>query len=224
MTDIQKQLEPIVDSYYNELISQDISVLDGYEFSEKYLKRREELIAKMYPIKKKHNHNIRRRIIFALIAAVILGTITVAAYEPARNFFLNLLSDHTEVVPADDYSESDTHKSVIEKKYSVTVPGGYMLESESSIETEEIVTCTYFNSELNSTIVFTQTVKPMFKSNVDNEHSSFKAKNDKNGKEILVHNIENISVSIIWDNGEYYFELSGEMNEQELMDIYYSVK
>ena len=224
MTDIQKQLEPIVDSYYNELISQDTSVLDGYEFSEKYLKRREELIAKMYPIKKKHNHNIRRRIIFALIAAVILGTITVAAYEPARNFFLNLLSDHTEVIPADENSETDTHKSVIEKKFAITVSEGYVLDKESSSETETIITSTYYNSDKTKSIMFNQYVKETYSTTVDNKKSILVEKTDQNGQQIMVHNTENKSVSIIWNNGEYYFELSGEMSEQELMDIYYSVK
>ena len=31
-------------------------------------------------------------------------------------------------------------------------------------------------------------------------------------------------ISILWDNGEYIFELSGDISESEIMDIYYSVK
>lgn len=224
MTDIQKELEPIVDSYYNELISQDTSVLNGYKFSEKYLKRKEELIAQMSPQKAEHRHSIRRKVIIALIAAALIRTITVAAYEPARRFFMSLFSGHTEVTPADDSSDTETHKSVIEKKYSITVPDGYMLDEANLIDTDTYVIYTYYNSDKSDTLVFEQTVKSAFKEDIDNEHDVIVTNIDRNGCEFLVHSIIDKSTIIMWDNGEYVFKLYGSMTESELMDIYYSVK
>jgi hypothetical protein len=46
---------------------------------------------------------------------------------------------------------------------------------------------------------------------------------DKFGNEYLIYNY-NGSITIIWDNGEYIFELSGTMSEAELMELYYTVK
>ena len=113
---------------------------------------------------------------------------------------------------------------MIEKKFAITVPEGYVLDKESSSETETIITSTYYNSDKTKSIMFNQYVKETYSTTVDNKKSILVEKTDQNGQQIMVHNTENKSVSIIWNNGEYYFELSGEMSEQELMDIYYSVK
>ena len=225
MTDIQKELEPIVDSYYNELISQDTSVLDGYEFSEKYLNRKEELIAQMSPQKAEHRHSIKRKVIISLIAAALIGTITVAAYEPARRFFLSIFSDHTEVTPSENSSEIDKHKATIEKKYSITVPAGYVLDKESTVETDEMISQIYYlSSDKTKSIGFKQLTKELYSVSVDNKDTELVTKLDKNGREILIHSYKDLSTSIIWDNGEYIFELSGEMSESDLMEIYYTVR
>lgn len=223
MTDIQKELEPIVESYYNELISQDTSILDGYEFSDRYIKRKEELIAKISPPKIKCRHSIKRKVIIALIAAALIGTITVAAYGPARRLFMNIFSDHTEITPAEDNSAVDMHKATIEKKYSITVPDGFVLDEAGLIDTDTYVIHCYYNSDKSDTIVFEQTVKSAFKVSVDNEQFMLATKTDKYGNEYLIYNY-NGSITIIWDNGEYIFELSGQISEAEIMKMYYSVK
>lgn len=222
MNESQKELEKIVETYYQDLVSQDTSVIDNYQFSDRYLDRKQELLSKMALKKKIHSHSLRRKIIIALIAAALIGTITVAAYEPARKFFMKIFTGYTEITPAENNSGVDSHKTVIEKKYSITVPDGYVLDETNSVDTDEMVLHKYLNQ--NKELVFTQEVKSVFKLYIDNEHTNLASKTDKDGQEILVHNIDDVSVILIWDNGEYIFELSGEMSETELMEIYYTVK
>ena len=73
-------------------------------------------------------------------------------------------------------------------------------------------------------IVFKQLTRELYNVSVDNEDTELVSKFDKNGRELLIHNYNDLSISIIWDDGEYIFELSGEMSESELMEIYYTVK
>ena len=72
--------------------------------------------------------------------------------------------------------------------------------------------------------MFNQYVKEAYYTSIDNQKSDLNEKTDQKGQVLLVHNTDDMSVSIIWDNGEYIFELFGEMTEAELMEIYYTVK
>jgi len=225
MNETQKQLDCIVKSYYNDLINTDITPVKDHKYSKKYQSRIKEAFAVFDTEKKPKTHLIRRRVILAIIIAALIGAITVAAYEPARKFFLSIFSDHTEVTPADNGSEIDRHKTVIEKKYSVTVPAGYVLDIDSSVETDEMISQVYYlSSDRTRSIGFKQLIKKLYKIEVDNEDTDLVSKTDKNGREILIHNYNDLSTIIIWDDGEYIFELSGEMSESELMEIYYTVK
>ena len=153
----------------------------------------------------------------------MIGTITVFAYKPSREFIINTFSNHSEITVSDNSNEKDTYKDRIERKYSITVPEEYTLDEEGSVETDEFIIYTYYNSDKTKSILFEQQTYDSFKSNIDNERSDLIAKIDKNGQEILVYNINDETVSIMWDNGEYIFTLSGEMSEYDLMDIYYSL-
>jgi len=137
---------------------------------------------------------------------------------------LNIFSDHTEITTSENNLEPDNHKIRIEQKYSITVPKGYSLDTIGSIETDELLHYVYFNADKSKSIVFDQNTISHYKNDIDNEKSTLTTKVDKNGNEIIVHNYNDISVSIFWDNGEYCFTLTGEMAETELMKIYYSVK
>lgn len=225
MNDIQKQLDEIVDSYYSDLINTDISDVKDHKYSDKFNKKIEEAFAMFEESKKPKPHKLRRRIIISLIAAALIGTITVAAYEPARRFFINLFSDHTEVTPAENSSEIDKHKATIEKKYSITVPAGYVLDKESTVETDEMISQIYYlSSDKTKSIGFKQLTKELYSVSLDNKDTELVTKLDRNGRETLIHSYKDLSTLIIWDNGEYIFELSGEMSESDLMEIYYTVR
>ena len=225
MNETQKQLDSIVKAYYNDLINTDIKPVKDHKYSEKYQRRIKEAFAVFDTEKKPNTHLLRRRIILAIIIAALIGTITVAAYEPARKFFLSIFSDHTEVTPSENSSEIDKHKATIEKKYSITVPAGYVLDKERSVETDEMISQIYYlSSDRTKSIGFKQLTKELYSVSVDNEDTELVTKLDKNGRELLIHNYNDLSTFIIWDDGEYIFELSGEMSESKLMDIYYTAE
>ena len=223
MNKTQMELESIVDSYFAELMSSDDSVLNDYTPSIKYLNQKEVIFRSFDRSKIKLSIHLRRKAIIALIAAVMIGTIAAFAITPSRRYILSFFPDHTDVTVSVTDSEADGHKTKIERKYSITVPEGYSLDSSSSVETDEMICCTYYNSDHSKTILFDQMVLSQFNISIDNESIAFVSKIDKNGQEILVHNYDDRSVLIIWDDGEYVFRLSGEMSEAELMEIYYSV-
>ena len=105
-----------------------------------------------------------------------------------------------------------------------TLPEEYTLDKEGSVETDEFIIYTYYNLDKTKSILFEQQTYDSFKSNIDNERTGLITKTDKYGQEIMVYSTDDIGVLFIWDNGEYVFNLSADMSEEELMKIYYSVK
>lgn len=224
MNKLQKQLDSIVNSYYEELMKIDISEVKDHQFSERHHERMKEAFAILDKNSKRKPRSIRRRVIIALIVAALIGTITAVAYEPVRSFFSNMFTDHTEVRPANGSLLEDDRKEKIEKKYSVAVPSGYTLDEEASVEEDWSIKSVYYNSDRSKRIDFSQHVRSSYKTYFDNELVELETKLDEHGQEILVHSYNDTAVTIVWDNGEYIFELDANMSEAELMDIYYSIK
>lgn len=227
MSDTRSELKKLVPLYCNELNSLDLSSYENYEFSEDYLNKKEKLIKSQnriyYPLIK----TTGRRIASAIIAAVIMGTTTVAAYAPARNavknFFLRIFNDHSVVSVQYDSEDIGDHKSRIEKQYSITVPDGFVLDENESVSTDNYIELCYYSDDKKKSIYFDQYTADTYSSYYDNERGHFKTSSDKFGNEFILYTNDDF-ISILWDNGEYIFGLSGDISESEIMDIYYSVK
>ena len=199
MRDTRSELKKLVPLYCDELNSLDLSLYENYEFSKDYLNKKEKLIKNQsriyYPLIK----TTGRRIASAIIAAAIMGTTTVAAYAPARNAVR------------------------IEKQYSITVPEGFVLDESESVSTSSNIGLRYYSENKSESIYFDQYTADSYSSYYDNERGHFKTSSDKFGIEFMIYTNDDF-ISILWDNGEYIFELSGDISESEIMDIYYSVK
>lgn len=227
MSDTRSELKKLVPLYCNELNSLDLSLYENYEFSEDYLNKKEKLIKNQshiyYPLIK----TTGRRIASAIIAAVIMGTTTVAAYAPARNavknFFLRIFNDHSVVSVQYDSEDIGDHKSRIEKRYSITVPDGFVLDESESVSTSSHIGLRYYSENKFESIYFDQYTADTYSSYYDNERGHFKSSSDKFGNEFMIYTNDDF-INILWDNGEYIFVLSGDISESEIMDIYYSVK
>ena len=227
MSDTRSELKKLVPLYCDELNSLDLSLYENYEFSKDYLNKKEKLIKNQsriyYPLIK----TTGRRIASAIIAAAIMGTTTVAAYAPARNavrnFFLRIFNDHTVVSVQHDSKDIGDHKSKIEKQYSITVPEGFVLVESESVSTDNYIELCYYSDDKKKSIYFDQYTADSYSSYYDNERCHFKTSSDKFGNEFMIYKNDDF-ISILWDNGEYIFELSGDISELEIMDIYYSVK
>lgn len=227
MSDTRSELKKLVPLYCNELNSLDLSSYENYEFSEGYLNKKEKLIKNQsriyYPLIK----TTGRRIASAIIVAAIMGTTTVAAYAPARNaiknFFLRIFNDHSVVSVQYDSEDIGDHKSRIEKQYSITVPENFVLDESESVSTSSHIGLRYYSENKSESIYFDQYTADSYFSYYDNERGNFKTSLDKFENEFMIYT-NNDFINILWDNGEYIFELSGNLSEFEIMDIYYSIE
>lgn len=111
----------------------------------------------------------------------------------------------------------------IEKQYSITVPEGFVLDESESVSTSSNIGLRYYSENKSESIYFDQYTADSYSSYYDNERGHFKTSSDKFGNEFMIYKNDDF-ISILWDNGEYIFELSGDISESEIMDIYYSVK
>lgn len=227
MSDTRLELKKLVPLYCDELNSLDLSSYENYEFSEDYLNKKEKLIKSQsriyYPLIK----TTGRRIASAIIAAAIMGTTTVAAYAPARNavknFFLRIFNNHSVVSVQYDSEDIGNHKNRIEKRYSITVPGNFVLDESESVSTSSHIGLRYYSENKSESIYFDQYTADSYFSYYDNERGNFKTSLDKFENEFMIYT-NNDFINILWDNGEYIFELSGNLSEIEIMDIYYSIE
>lgn len=226
MFDSKTELKKLIPLYCSDLESVDVSEYNDYQFSEKYIKNKEQLIKRQnrvyYPLIK----TTGRKVASVIASAALMGTITVVAYEPARNavkdFFIGIFKGYSVVTTSKDSKEIDNHKEKIEYQYTIDVPDDFILSDNTLTDTW--VSYVYYTEDKSKFLFFKQYIDNSYKSYVDNEHGVLIEKTDKYGNQIWVYNYNDISVTVIWDNGEYIFDLSGDMSEAEIMKIYYTVK
>jgi hypothetical protein len=216
--------------YCEELENVDTSEYANYQFSKKYIRNKENLIKRQgriyYPLIK----TTGRKIVSAIVAAALMGTMTVAAYEPARNavknFFIRIFKGYSVVTVSTDSEseEEDHHKSTIEKQYNITVPDDFILDENETIVTDTHIGLSYYTKDKSKCLYFDQYTSDAYVSSFDNEQSDIIKQEDKYGNEILIYNNNDENVIIVWDNGEYIFELSGNITTEKIMEIYYTIK
>jgi hypothetical protein len=119
--------------------------------------------------------------------------------------------------------EEDHHKSKIERQYSITVPDDFILDENETTATDTHIGLSYYNKDKSKHLFFDQYTSDAYVSYYDNEQAQLQNSTDKYGNEFLIYKKDNFT-GIVWDNGEYIFELSGVVTESEIMEIYYSIK
>ena len=216
----------IAEALCEEYIASIPSYDSDHLFSDSFNRNMDKLIARRrkayYPIIK----TTGRRVAAGLIAAALMGTITVAAYEPVRTFFKEFFVErflgHDTVKTVN--TDSEIVREKIEKKYTVDIPEKYREWETYNYESDNYTQISYTSDDNMEGITFTQTVKSAFVMEVDNEQSELENKKDMYGRNILVSNYEDTDVLIIWEYDGYVFTLSGVMSEDDLMDIYYTFR
>ncbi len=220
MNDIKKQLYPFIEENAGIIDDIDASEYEDYKFSEEYKKKKEFLIRNFdkpyYPLIK----TTKRKVIFILASAAIIGTVSVAAYAPAREYVINKFSGHSRITTE---INSDEDPKTIQKAYSVIVPYDYKIDNEQSVYTDDYRSTVYYSERDNQYLYFEQSTKAAFSADIDNEQAEPTTKTDKNGNEMIIYN-NGSNISIIWEANGYMFSLNGTLNEQEMMSIYYSLK
>ena len=151
-----------------------------YEFSEKYNKKINKLI--------KHREKpyftlictTGRRVACFVTALLILSFSSLsvkAVREAVCDFFMNIFSDHTEIIADSEIVNSYPH-SIDEEYHISSLPNGFKQVDYDKMENSIIIT--YFKDD--DYIFFEQYTKDAYLSNYDNEQSTFESYKDENGQ------------------------------------------
>lgn len=166
---------------------------------------------------------IRRRITVALLV-IILAVITgfTSAYFISRGFRGEVHSDNTELFPID----TENCPTIIEYEYYLTgLPEEYEVISTGSDPFSRDTI--YENKQTGQTIVFKQWIKPEYDSIHLNSEKAELVEVEINGHAgvfLSVDQDEYNHTFVMWDNGDYILELSGDLPKDMLMDLAKSAK
>lgn len=199
-----------------------------YELSKEFQQKMNKLIRQQrkvyYPVIK----TTGRRIAAAIIAAVMMGSVTAVAYEPAReaikDFFMKHFGTHdvvetNYVIENIDINSSYYTKIRIEEEYEIAVPDGFELEEYYNDDCS--INCRYSNGK--DFIDFEQIPAGIYSESIDNERSKSYNYTDDEGNKYLVYEW-NKSKLFIWNNGEYVFEISSNLDKNDIVDLCKSTK
>lgn len=199
-----------------------------YELSKEFQQKMNKLIRQQrkvyYPVIK----TTGRRIAAAIIAAVMMGSVTAVAYGPAREaikeFFMKHFGTHdvvetNYVIENIDVNSSYYQKIRIEEEYKIDVPDGFELEEYHS--DDNLINCRYSNGK--EFIDFDQYPAGIYSASIDNERSKSYNYTDDEGNKYLVYEW-NKSRLFIWNNGEYVFEISSNLDKNDIVDLCKSTK
>lgn len=199
-----------------------------YELSKEFQQKMNKLIRQQkkvyYPVIK----TTGRRIAAAIIAAVMMGSVTAVAYGPAReaikDFFMKHFGTHDVVetnyaIENIDINSSYYTKIRIEEEYEIAVPDGFELEEYYNDDCS--INCRYSNGK--DFIDFEQIPAGIYSESIDNERSKSYNYTDDEGNKYLVYEW-NKSRLFIWNNGEYVFEISSNLDKNHIADLCKSTK
>lgn len=231
MTELTRELDRYIELYSSELENIDCSQYEDYEFSKDYKDKMSRLLG---VTKKEYKPRIKftfKRALLVALVAILLTVSTIVNVSIAnvpsniewhtKDFNIGEFSDHSVVVP----NSNNNYKTEIEHEYSIDIPEKYYLFKEESVKTNKYIDNKYISKDNNDNyLCFSQNTADIYSASIDNEQAKTTEKKDKYNNSILVYNCNDDVCIIIWSNGEYIFQLSAEMSEKELMDVYYSVK
>lgn len=148
----------------------------------------------------------------ALIAAALAASSVSAVRDFFKRFFTETFSTHTAVQSADTAEAPET----IEAVYTIDVPEGF--ETEDAFMSDIFCNTVYRNKENNEYIIFNQNIRSAFDIYVNTENQTMEYV-EINGCDGFIVDIGIDEAYISWDNGEYVFEISGNIGKSELIII-----
>lgn len=146
----------------------------------------------------------------ALIAAALAASSVSAVRDFFKRFFTETFSTHTAVQSADTAEAPET----IEAVYTIDVPEGF--ETEDAFMSDIFCNTVYRNN--SEYIYFSQNVKSGFDVNVNTEGRTMEYI-EINGCDGFIVDIGIDEAYILWDNGEYVFEMLGNIGKSELISV-----
>lgn len=167
-----------------------------------------------------HYHfRFTKRNIIVLLAVIFLAALAGCGvtYFTSKNFYGKVNADNTELFVIN----TENCPSTIEDKYYLPcLPDGYEVLGTDSTPFYEWIS--YENPATEQTLTFCQFAKTSFDStHYDTENQKFEEINI-NGHSGLCLDYSSQGYNyavIVWDNGDYIFELFGEYSKNELCDL-----
>lgn len=158
-----------------------------------------------------------RRLFICVTAALIAAALAASSVSAVRDFFKRFFTEkfktHTAVRSADASEAPET----IAEVYAVDVPVGFESTfEEQPDEYSQFITSEYENGD--KYIIFTQYVKQSFNVMVDTENQPMEHIN-VNGCEGYIIQLDDVSFYISWDNGDYIFDIEGNIGKDELINV-----
>lgn len=198
---------------YRELIQSDIP---QYEVSDKFKKKMEKLIKYQRKPYFRLTCTAGRRAACIIVAVIVLSVSSLsvdAVYNTIYNFIVKTFSDHDEISYNND---SDSYPETIEDEYVISnIPEGFELTDHDL--TEKSVYSSYLNED--KCIVLEQCTKDFFSYNYDNEYSMTENYTDENGQEYIIRITDSTDITVLWDNGEYIFQIYSNLDKDSVLDL-----
>lgn len=186
----------------------------GFEKKMKHLIKYGELVSKGKITVKK----LYICVIAAILAVSLMAFSVGAVRDFFKNFFMEIFDTHTEVQSA-DYKSAPAS---IENIYTIEIPNGYVLSYEDELyEWSPFISHEYYNGD--EYLFFSQYAKPSYNVNVNTENHPLEYMSI-NGYDGFIIDLGNNEYLITWDNGDYVFELIGNIGENALIKLAGSVQ
>jgi len=201
-------------------IIEKVPQMPDHKFSRKFERKMKKLIRHGYSEPVHYNKITVKRLFIcitaALIAAVVMAFSVGAVRDFFKNFFMEVFGTHTTVQIIDN----ENFPEIISDIYSINVTDNFILTN--SFESEIYVSHVY-RTEENSYIFFNQYVKSEYDVNVNSENHPLNYI-EINGNDGYIIDLGNNEYYISWDNGDYIFDITGNIGKNALIKTANSVQ
>lgn len=159
---------------------------------------------------------IGRRVLILVIAAFTVLVSVTAGAAMIRGFSRKVHKDNTQLFAVDTVNCPQTIEYLY---YLPEIPEGYEFCEQMS---ESVYVYTSYINSSNKTMILHQFVKKVYSVHYDNEYSVFEEL-EINGKYAVFRGTEK-GGSLVWDNGDYVLQISGNFTKEELITLATSVE
>lgn len=170
-----------------------------------------------YTPKPMHRLSLKAISIAILVAFLAVLAGCAVAYFISQNFHGEITSDSTNILPIN----TENCPATIEEIYNISdVPEGFEKISDNSDPFSRTVE--YMNSLTKQMIVFSQYSKPGLGTlNLNTEKNKLEEVKIDRYKGIFIEQSDENSnyCIIIWDNGDYIFEIFANLTKEEVIDL-----
>lgn len=215
-------LSEVFDTIYRQEFSE-FGNRPKHFFSPRHRKAMKEILYPPVELKSAFNRNIpiKRRVIIALLVIILLALSITAGAAISRGFTRKEHTDNTELFAANAENAPQTIEYVY---YLSMIPDGYELSETISDSIGKTVI--YFNEDTGQTMVFSQWNKMFYNTHLDNERYTLEnIEFDGHTGYFLKGNEEDITKNtILWDNGDYIIEISGNFDKNALIKLAKTLK